>query len=50
MTYYLFGVIAFGGRHSGGGETPGSVSINIEHGAEITFKKKLPARRASKRP
>jgi hypothetical protein len=42
MTYFLFGVIAFEGSHSGGGETPVSVQLVIEQVAEIIFKKKLP--------
>ena len=34
--YYLFGVIAFGGSHSGGGETPMSVQLGIEHFSRTT--------------
>jgi hypothetical protein len=41
MTYFLFGVIAFGGSHSGGGETPVSIQLVIEQVAEIIFKKNL---------
>ena len=31
MMYYLFGVIAFLGNHSGGGEAPVSILLVIEH-------------------
>ena len=31
MIYYLFGVIAFGGGHSCGGETPVSVKLVLSH-------------------
>ena len=41
MTYFLFGVIAFEGSHSGGGETPVSIQLVIEQVAEIIFKKNL---------